>query len=169
MSHMKRQQLWKRSYTLTPGVATLLGVAFGWALAILCAFTPPRDFSYSFLLILLLSLGLFGGIFGYILWLSAEPVRDRRLRKITGLVALAAILGISVAFPDFWRGIESKMGPLMVVTLMGGVCAAAMFAVGAGWGMMHLFGHLASSPRQSTKSGTDLLTEGVWDRDLDQG
>jgi hypothetical protein len=78
MSDVKWQPLWKRRFNLPPGVATLLGVALGWALAIVCAFSPPRDFSYSFLLILLLSLGFFGGIFGYILWLIGDPVREAR-------------------------------------------------------------------------------------------
>lgn len=168
MSYVERQPSRKQSHTLTPGVAALLGVAFGWALAILCAFAPPRDFSYRILVILLVSLGPFGGIFGYILWLSVEPVRWERLRKITRLIAFPSILGLLVAFPDFWWRMGRSSGPLPVVMLLGGVCATALFAVGAGWGMIHLAGQLASSFRQTPKPGADSRTGGVWDRELDQ-
>ena len=168
MSDVKRSLLWKQRYTLTPGVATLLGVAFGGALAIVCAFNPPRDFSFSFLLTLLLCLGPFGGIVGFVIWLNAEPVREDRFLRITRLVAFPAILGLLLTLPDFWWHRGRFMGPIMVMMLMGLVCAGSMFAVGAGWGLVHLVGHLAISFRQSNKRGTGSRTDGVWDRELDQ-
>ncbi len=169
MSYVERQPSRKQSHTLTPGVATLLGVAFGFALAILCAFAPPRDFSYSIMMILLVSLGPICGIFGYILWLSVEPVRWERLIRITRLIAFPTILALPVAFPGFWWHIGRSLGPLLVVTLLGGICAAAMLAVGAGCGVIHLVDHLVSLSRQSIKPGAALRTDGVWDRELDQG
>ena len=168
MSDVRRQPVWKQAYTLTPGVATVLGVAIGGAVAIVCAFNPPHDLSLSFLLILLLGLGLFGGCVGYIMWLTAEQVRADRFFRITRLVAFPAILGLLVILPDFWWHIGRSVGLLMTTMLMGLVCAGSMFAVGAGWGIVHLVGHLAISFRQSTKPGTDSQADGVWDRELDQ-
>lgn len=151
---------WMRSYTLSPGMGTLLGVAMGCALAIVDPFSPLPFFPFG----LLLMSGLFGGIFGYTFWLSCDPVRSDRFHRITGYVAWMAILGLSLGFPGLWR----HMGPLTVTILWGGIAATAFFAVGAVYGMAHLVGNLASSFRQSTKPGADLPTEGVWDRELDQ-
>jgi hypothetical protein len=169
MIYVKRQPLWQRRWTLGPGAATLLGVALGGALAIVSALTPPRDFSFRVFLVLLSSLGVFGGIFGYILWLSSDSKQGERLLRITSLVACAAIVGLLVAFPNFWRHIARSSGPLVVVVLMGGVCASAMFAVGACWGMVHLVDHLLSSPRKPAKPGAGSRDDGVWDRELDRG
>ncbi len=166
MHNIKILPLWKRRYTITPGAATLLGVAFGCVCAILSAFEPARDFSYRSLLQLSLSFGLFGAISGYMLWLLGDPVRGERLLRIISLVTLIAIVGLLLAFPDFWRQVASS-GPLMLVVVLGGVCATVMFAVGAGWGMVHLLGHLTSPFRQSSKPGTDSVGDGIWDRELD--
>jgi len=57
MIDVKRQPWWRRRVSLTAGEATLLGIAIGSAAAIVCSLTPPRDFSYSFLLLLLLTIG----------------------------------------------------------------------------------------------------------------
>jgi hypothetical protein len=45
-----------------------------------------------------------------------------------------------------------------------------MFVVGAGWGLIHLVSHLASSVRhrRSTKPAPIPATDGVWDRELDE-
>jgi hypothetical protein len=162
--------VWPRYWApLPPGVAALLGVAIGWAVAIVCAFLPPRDFSCSFLLILLLSIGPFGGTFGYILWLLNDPTREVRFRRITGFVAISAIAGLLIAFPSSWWHMGRSMGPHWVWMSMGFICSMAMFAVGAGMGIVHLAGHVASSFRQSTKSAANSWTSGVWDRELDQG
>ena len=167
MGYVNRQPSWKEKHTFSPGVATLLGVALGWALAFLCAFTPPRDFSYSILLLLLGSLGFFGGIFGYILWLSGEPVQFERLQRITSRMAWTAILGLLIAFPGFWR--QAVSSPILGVVLFGGICAAAMFVVGAGRGIAHLVGYLVVTLRKFTSPAADIWTDGVWDRELDQG
>jgi len=40
---------------------------------------PPRDFSYQYLGILLLSIGPFGGLAAYGLWLAWDPAGGQRL------------------------------------------------------------------------------------------
>src|SRR5437016_6089634 len=102
MSDVKRLSLWERRSFLTPVESALLGLMIGSAAAIVAAFTPPRDFSYSYLLLLLLTIGSFGGIAGYMFWLAFDPVRERRLLRITSVVALLAIIGLFAAFPGFW-------------------------------------------------------------------
>jgi hypothetical protein len=169
MRDVKRQTWWKRRRNLTPGEATLLGFGIGWTVALVSAFTPPHDFSYSFLLHLLLSLGPFGALSGYMLWLVFDPVREERLRRLTSLVAFPTILGLLVVFPDFWRAVARSMGPGMVGMLMGFACSIAMLVVVAGLGMLHLAVHLASSFRWSTKPGAVSPIDEVWDRELDQG
>jgi len=169
MSDVKRQPLWKRRHTLKPGEAALLGVAIGCAVATISAFTPPRDFSYSFLMLLLLSLGPCAGIAGYMLWLSFDPVREQRLRRITSIVAFPAIIGLLVAFPDFWREVRRTLGPHMVWISIGFIFAMVGFAVAAGLGIVHLVDYLAFSVRQSNKAAAASQTDGVWDRELDQG
>jgi pimeloyl-ACP methyl ester carboxylesterase len=163
MSSVNRWPLWTWKRGLTPGGAVLFGVAIGGAIATVAAFTPPRDFTLGFLSILLLGIVPFTGIFGYILWLSRDPVREHRLRRLTGLVAFPTVLGLLIAFPDFWW----KAGPQMGVMLMGFVCAMALFVVAAGMATAHLVGHVAYSFRRSTKPGVNLRTDGVWDRELD--
>ena len=169
MSDIKRQPFWKRSYTVTPGQATLVGFAIGSAVAIVAALMPPRDFSWSSLLILLFSITPFTGIFGYIAWLTGDAVREERLRRITSFVAFPAMLVLLAAFPGFWWRMGRSLGSPMVVMFMGFVCAMAMFAVGAGLGLVHLVGHLAGSFQRSAKPGTTRQTDGVWDRELDAG
>lgn len=168
MGDTKRLALWKHDYAISPNVATLLGVALGCLLSILCAMTPPRDFSYSFLALISLFLVPFGGTFGYILWLYGERSRQERFARIWSRVAGVMVLGLLVAFPSVWWDVGRSMGPHMVVMLMGNVCGLAMFAVGAGWGIVHLVDHLASTFRHSTKPGANFRTDGLWDSKLDQ-
>jgi hypothetical protein len=169
MSNGKRLAWWKRRDSLTPVEAALFGLGIGCALAIISAFTPPRDFTYSFLLILLLSLGPFGGITGYMLWLTFDPVREQRLRRIGTLVAGPAIIGLLVVFPDFWRDMERSMGPQMVLMFIGFIFATVMLIVAAGFGIVHLVSHLAFCFQRPAKPGPTSQTDGVWDRELDQG
>jgi hypothetical protein len=61
------------------------------------------------------------------------------------------------------------MGPRVVVTFMGGVCAAAMMVVTAGWGMVHLIGGFISLFSQPDRRAANSLPDGVWDIDLDNG
>jgi hypothetical protein len=167
MSDNKQEPFWKRSYTVTPGQATLVGFTVGSAVAIVAALMPPRDFSWSYLLSLLLGITPFTGIFGYIAWLSGDPVRGQRLERMTSFVAFPAMLVLLVAFPGFWWHMGRSIGSPMVVIFMGFVCAMAMFAVGAGLGIVHLVGHLACSFQRSAKPGTTWRRDGVWDRELD--
>ena len=88
---------------------------------------------------------------------SALEARDAvRGRRVLDLYAGSGALGLEAAS----RGASS-------VVLMGGVCASIMFAVGAGWGGIHLVGHLAQSFRRPIKHGANSRADGVWDRDLD--
>ena len=169
MSNVKRQPLWKRTYIVSPRAATLLGVAIGLAVATDAAFTPPRDFSYSFLSILLVTIPPFCGIAGYILWLSGEPRRYELFERITRMIAFPAMLGLLVAFPAFWWKTGRAIGPGMAIMFMGFICGLAMFVVGAGWGTIHFAGCLASSWRRCTKARPRSLADGVWDRELDEG
>ncbi len=167
MGNVKGQTRRNRRHSFTAGEAFLLGVGIGCAVAIVAAFTPCRVFSYSFLALLLLTIGPFGGISGYSLWLLFDPVRGQRLERITGFIAFPAMVGLLVMFPDFWRNMARTTGPNMVWTFMGLGCSLAFFAVGAGLGVVHLVGHLASS--RYTKPAAARQMDGVWDRELDQG
>jgi uncharacterized membrane protein len=169
MKDAKRMLVWKRRWVLAPGEAALLGVTIGWGVAIVSAFTPPRDFSVNFLLILLLSLGPFGGISGYIFWLVCDPVREQRLRRITNIVAVLGIVVSFIAFPAFWREMERSLGPKMLLMFMGFGVAMAMYVVGTGFGVAHLAGHVAFTLRRHTKPRAASLKDGLWDSELDQG
>ncbi len=166
MGDTERLPFWGRDHTISPSVATLAGVALGCLLAILCAFTIPRDFSFGFLSSFLLSFGPLGGGTGYMLGLSGDSARQERVLQIATRAGLCASLGLLVAFPvAWWRMAHSS--PLLVLILIGGVCALAMFAVCAAWAMADLAGQLVFSFRQCTKPGIRRSKDGVWDRDLD--
>jgi hypothetical protein len=90
MSDIKRLPWWKRRHSLSAGESILVGAASGAAASIVSACTPPRDFSVSFLLLLLLSIVPCGGIAGYMIWLSGDPASEQRLRRITSLWRLSA-------------------------------------------------------------------------------
>jgi hypothetical protein len=168
MGDIKRQPWWIRKGTLTAGEATLLGVAIGWSAAIVSAFSPPRDFSYTFLWLLLLSLGLFGGIVGYTLWLSMGPVQERWRRMITTIVVVPVILGLLVVVSIFWRDVERLMGVGVIAMMIGLGSFLIQILVIIGLGIVHLGGYLAVSVRRFNKSGTTSEANGVWDRELDQ-
>jgi cytochrome bd-type quinol oxidase subunit 2 len=169
MSNVKRQPSWNRTYIVSPRAATLLGVAIGLAVATVAAFAPPRDFSYSFLSILLVTIPPFCGIAGYILWLSGEPRRYELFERITRMIAFPAMLGLLVAFSAFWWKTGHAIRPGTAVMLMGFICGLAMFVVGAGWGTIHFVGYLASSWARSIKARARSSAAGVWDRELDEG
>ncbi len=165
MNDIKPGPLSKRRFNVPPGVAALIGVASGWALGVVIAFPSFRDLSSNLLLIT----GLFGGMMGYTLWLLYDPVWSDRLLKIQGGVAILVILGLHLAFHEFLRDMGRSIGAAFFVILWGGVCAAVLFIVGGGIGMVHLLGYLASSSRESTKPVTDSPMDGVWDREMDEG
>lgn len=161
---------WKRLPTISPAAATLLGLALGCALAVLCAFHPPRDFSYGFLGVLLLSIGPCGGILGYTSWLLLDDAaRSDRFQRLHARVSVLMILVLLAGFPSFWWQLGQLAGPFFVVISMGFVCGVALFAAGAGCGIVHLVHHLVRSSRRASKPVGRLRTDGVWDRELDQG
>jgi hypothetical protein len=166
MGDAERQPFWKCSYTISPSAAYVAGVTLGCLLAIFCALTIPRDFSFGFLWPFLLIFGPLGGGIGYALGLSGDSVRQERMLQIASRVGLCAGLGLLAAFPvAWWRTAHSS--PLLVIILIGGVCGLAIFAVCAAWGMADLAGQLVFSFRQCTKPGIKPRKDGVWDRDLE--
>ena len=166
MGGTERLPFWGRNHPISPRATTLAGVALGCLLAILCAYTIPRDFSFGLLSSFLLSFAPLGGGIGYMLGLSGDPARQERMLQIASRVGLCASLVLLGAFPvAWWRMAHSS--PLLVLILIGGVCAWAMFAVCAAWAMADLAGQLVFSFRQCTKRGIRPSKDGVWDRDLD--
>jgi uncharacterized membrane protein len=167
MSDANQTPFWKRRRALTPGEAILLGVLIAWAGAIVSALLQPRDFSYNFLLILLLSLGPFTGISGYTFWVVCDPKRERRLRRITSIVTSIGIFVPLVAFLAFWRNLEHSMGPSIVIVFIGFLVLIAMYVVGTGLGAVHLVRHLAFTLRRNTKPGAYSRMDNLWDSELD--
>ena len=137
MKHDKRQTWWKRRQSLSAGEAATFGAAVGLAAATAAALNPPGDFSFGFLVFLLLSLGPCGGIAGYMFWLVCDPVREQWLRTITIVVGLFFHIVLFITVPSFWRDLVRAMGPGMVGTFMGFIFAAAAFVVAAGLGIAH--------------------------------
>ncbi len=168
MNFIKALPSGKHEKSLAPAKATLLGIVIGLTAAIAVAFLLPHDFSYSFLLVMLLSLVLFCGVYGYMLYLACDPARADRLVRIWRFIALFTIIGLLAAFPEFWRTGWST-SPFLVMMLLVFAYLMALFAAGAGLGIAHLVGHVVASFRQSAKLGMESPTDGVWDRDLDQG
>jgi hypothetical protein len=168
MNYIKGLSSSKQTYSLAPAKAALLGIAIGLAGATGTWFMLPRDFSFNVLLVLLLGLVPFCGIGGYMVYLAWDPVRANRLARITGFIALPTIIGLIVAFREFWRtGLAET--PLIVAMLLGLVWPMAMFAAAAGLGIAHLGGHMVTSFQRFAERGVDPATDGVWDRDLDRG
>lgn len=169
MSQVERHASLGKTRPLRAGEATALGFAAGCAAAVLCALTPPRDFTVGYLTILFVSIGPVSGIAGYIWWLSRDPVREERLQRICTSIAWPAIIAVLVAFPGRWWTLGRTMGPHMVIVLLGFIVSLAVFAAGAGLGLAHLGGYVALSVRQSRKRASTPRTGGLWDRDLDEG
>jgi hypothetical protein len=167
MRDANQTPFWKRRRALTPGEGILLGVVIAWAGAIVFALMSPREFSYKFLLILLLSLGPFTVISGYLFWVVCDPKRERRLRRITSIVTSIGIFVPLVAFPVFWRDLEHSMGPSIVIVFIGFLVLTAMYVVGTGSGAVHLIRHLAFTLRRNTKPEAYSRMDDLWDRELD--
>jgi hypothetical protein len=162
MNDVKQQPWWRRSVTVAPATATLVGIACGSALGVLVAF-PWLDRGS---LILWLFLTLMGGVWGYIFWLTNNPVRGERFQRMVSWVALVTVAVLLLAFPNFWWQMWRANGALGIC-LFGAVCAASMFVVGTGWGLVHLVGHLTGRLRSDAKAGLTSPSGGVWDRELD--
>ena len=163
MSDLRQQPWWKRKVTLTPAVATLVGIALGSAVGVLAAFPWSDRVSFT-----LFTVSAFQGcVWGYTIWLVNDKARSERFQRITGLVTLVLVAGPVLAFPDFWRQMW-LVNPLLSVCFVGGLCAISILGVGAGWGLIHLFTHLSALLRGGSKASSTFSTGGVWDRDLDQ-
>jgi hypothetical protein len=170
MDNAKRLPLWKQSITISPSVAKLLGVAGGCLCTILSALAPPRDFSCGFLATISLFFVPFGGSFGYILWLCGDRSRRDRFLTVWSRAFGVIVVGLLIAFPFVslaWWQVLSSMEPRTVLMLIGVVCSMAMFAVGAGWGIVHAVDSRVAAFRHSSKPGADFRTDGIWDRELD--
>ncbi len=147
-SSAKRQQWWKRIDAISPGVATLLGIAFGVCAGLLTHLPAFRDFPDA--------LGLFPvvlcGIAGYFLWLVSDPTRADRFGRIVRPIAVLAIVGLLAFFPGaLWQLFRSE--PVLSIALFGFVAAVCAFVVATGWGLLHLLGYLASQPWRAGKHG----------------
>ena len=166
MTDIDERPWWERIVGIGPGTAALLGFAIGEAVAVTCAFSPPRDFSVDYLVLLLLTLGPFGTLTGYFLWLAFDPVRELRLRRLTSAIALPTLIALFVAFPRFWQQQFAK-SPLSVVLIAGFCCAMLAMPVAGGMGVVHLVEHLAGTSWRRAKRAPSSQTDGLWDRDLD--
>jgi hypothetical protein len=167
MMYVKQVPFWRRKQGLTAGEAMLLGLVIGCAVAVAAAFNPPRDFSFSFLWGLLLSIGAFSAFTGYGFWLVCDPVREQRLQRIMTIVVRLVLLVLLVAIPVLWGKLGHSIGPLMVIIFAGFVCATSMFAVFFGFGVVQLVGHAMRSFRRFTKPASASWANGVWDREFD--
>jgi hypothetical protein len=147
-----------------PGAATIIGFALGAAVSVVAAFNPPRDFSFSFLLILLLTIGPCSAIAGYMLWFLTESLLAERAVKITRFVACPPMFLLLAAFPRYWL-----TRPHLALMSLGFIFAAAMFAVVFGFGLVHFATVLAWWLRRSMKPAPAAPSAGLWDRDLDLG
>jgi hypothetical protein len=169
MKSVKRQAWWKRRQSLTAGEAFLLGLAVGSVAAIAAAFNPPRDFSYSFLSLLLLTIGPCGGIGGYMFWLIADPERECWLRSISNVIALALIITLLVAVPSLWKEMGRTTRAPMMLLIPGFIFAATSIFVAAGFGVVHLSGYLLSAIGRRGEAEIHPHAKGVWDSEIDQG
>jgi hypothetical protein len=162
MSEDTRQPWWRRTVTVTPGTATLLGIASGSSLGILVSLP---SFDYFFFMWLILTFQ--GGVWGYIIWLWSDRARGERFQKIASLVAAVVIIVLLLAFPESWRQVHRSEGWIVILALFGVINAASMCVVGAIWGVIQLLGYLPSLPRRVLKASMNSPFEGVWDRELD--
>ena len=169
MSDVKRRAVWERRHAVTAGEATLLGFTIGSAAAIVAAFRPLRDFSYNYLRLILLTIGPCAGILGYMFWHVFDPVRLRRLLRITQRRGFAGDRRAIRRIPRFLVGTGRTKGFHTVYLFAAFIFSTAAFVVGTGLGMVHLVGHLAAfSFRRSTKPVARLRTDGVWISELDE-
>ena len=162
MNDVKQQPWWKRSVTVRPAAATLIGIAVGSALGGLVAFQCLDRVS----LVLWLVLIPLGGVWGYLFWLMDDRARGERIWQTASWVGLVAVAALLLAFPDFWWQ-RWRASRLVSICLLGVVCAASMFVVGTGWGLVHLVGHLTARLRSNAKARLTSSSGGVWDRELD--
>jgi hypothetical protein len=168
LKSVKRPAWWKRRQSLTAGEAFLLGLGVGSIAAFAAAFNPPRDFSYSFLSLLLLTIGPCGGIGGYMFWLVADPESECWLRTISNVIALGLIITLLVAVPSLWKEMGRRTGAPMIVLLPGFIFAATSIFVAAGFGVVHLSGYLLSAVRRRGEAEIHPHAKGVWDSEIDQ-
>jgi hypothetical protein len=157
------QRWWRRSVSVGPAAAATAGIALGAAIGGLVAFPYFDRMSY----VLWLLLAWQGGAWGYISWLKKDRARDERFQRMVSLATLVAIAVFLLAFPDLWWRMRQADGGF-IVCCFGGICAASMLVVGAGWGFMHLVEFLSSLFWSHAKATTASSIEGVWDRELDQ-
>jgi hypothetical protein len=165
VSDFKQQPWWRRNVTITPRASALLGVVIGSAVGALVALTGLD--LVTLILWLLMALG--GGVWGYIIFCFAnDRDRNERFQSMTTRVASIFFAALVLAFPGFWWQMWLQ-DRLLFLCLLGGVCSASMFIVGTEWGLIHLIGYLRAVITGNPKATPTCSSNGVWDRDLDEG
>ena len=151
-----------------PGSAagrTWIGFWIGLCIAPVGMVEPTGLAPLKLMLTLALAFPLGGAIFGYLVFLGCEPTRWERFDRVWCRVTIGATIGLLVLFPGFWLQAVA-LSPFVALLLLGMIHPVAMFAVGAAWGLHHLFRSCVGVP---TKSSAKPPARGVWDADLDQG
>lgn len=157
----------KRRTSLSAGESTVLGLASGIAVAVAASLNPPRDFTFSFLVLLLCSIGLFGAISGYGAWLISQPLKFEKIQKIATCLALISIAGLFIRLPNVWQEIGRAMGVSMIVTFMGFIFSMSFFIVIAGYGIVQLIAHYIGTERSFGESAKPGMAGGMRDHELD--
>jgi len=154
-----KNQSWSRELHPTPTTSILVGFALGSLVGFLAA-CPWFD-RLSF--IMGLPIALLGGIWGYIVWLSADRSQGDLFWRAAALVTALAFALLLLAYPGLWH---VTGGPLRLSILLGGLGAACIPATAVAWGVMQFASRglfAASRPRDKPCDSN----QGVWDGELD--
>lgn len=168
MVEVEQRSWWKRRFTMHPGMATLLGIVGGSAIPIVCMFPPAvSPVSLSRAALLFLGCMLVGAGYGYVFWLKGQPARCERLFAVSGQITLIAIVLLLLLFPSFWRLAATEGGLFLVLFLLGGICPLTIGVVGVGWALAHGIGDVRQQSGRTWKSKLGVLSDALWDRDVD--
>jgi hypothetical protein len=159
----KRQSWWERIDTVSPGMATVLGIAFGAVAALLTYLPSFRDFPDAVGLFVIVLFGIGGYVFSFAI---NDPIRANRAWYIGARVGLVIIVAFLVFFPNAASLVFRWSSPTGLA-LVGLVFATSVLAVMIGLGAVDLVTYVASQPWRSVKRGVTADASGVWDRDLD--
>ena len=169
MRRITREPWSGRRQSLSAGESTMLGLAIGLATAVAASLNPPREFTFSFLTLLLSIIGPCGAICGYGAWLLYQPSKFEKVRKIAMCLAVIMIAGLLIRFPSILWEIGSKMGAFMMITLAGFIFSMSFFIAIAGYGIAQLIVHYVRAERAFDAPTTPGSAGGMWDRELDFG
>ncbi len=163
MIGVRKAQSLTRTVKFTSSAAVFGGTVFGAVAALLLAVQSSGRVPY-YLWLIPTSMG---GVSGYLWWLTSEKARAERFWRVVSLAALIAIALLVFAYPESSWPIVRAGGVLLAILLLGVICAASMFVVGTGWGLVHLLGHLSYQLRFDRKPNMARASGGVWDREID--